>query len=246
MSLSKIDVVFKDNNASIFNICRLALANNNIDLTFIDKSADFFHISIHRDGNVFLTPQKGWKYLKKSKWLFKFNWDLLDLELLKEKPLLMYFPGLAEMYPIQGKFKRGSATYILEKGDTSNYSLNYFIINQKTKKPKGRIQDLGLNISRTETTHPDGTIVSEDKTLVDPYFAFKNHKIRFFVRNINRPKEVVKYRFLFLFQPSHEIDVQNFLNQYELEVDIDEVNNNRYCLRKYELNTGVEIIQLVY
>lgn len=246
MVINKLDIVLVDDAQIEYSICRLTLAKNSKDIFFIDKSFDNFHISIHKSGNVSMTFQKDWKERKNIR-IFKFDWKLIDEEVDKEKPLLLYIPVSKQIYPKSKKNKRGSATFLIDNIDNiDKLSFKFFVINQDISKPKIRTTDIGVTVTRTQLEKRNGEVVNENIEKSNPTIRFNNNLIRFSVGTINDLRDFSNYRFLFLFQPTTEIDMTYFLNNNIFKIDFNQIAEKGYYLRKYKIKSGHEISMLVY
>jgi hypothetical protein len=246
MPIERLNIVQIDSKKIEHSIYRLSFVKKNRDLYLIDKSIDNFHISIHKDGNVSMTFQKDWQE-KDNIRIFKFNWDLLDIEKEKEKPLFLYIPAPKKTYPVENKTKSKSATlYLNEIEDLHTIMFKYFIINQDAEKPKSRSADLGIKVSRIQGKKDNGQIVDKQLEEYNPSLRFDNHRIRFSLGQVDKLKENINYRMLFLFQPTTKIDMNFFIKNNVFKVDTEHIKKIGFFLKKYKTKESHEIVLLAY
>ena len=246
MPINRLNITLIDNENIRHPICQLSFVESNRDLYFIDKSNDNFHISIHKDGNVFMTFQKDWEGQSKVK-IFKFNWDLLEVEIEKEKPFLLYLPTSKSKYPIENKTKSRTATIYLENIDAPNSLMfKYFIISQYANNPKSKITDLGMKIVKLVGTKSNGQTIEMDEEAVNSSMRFNNHRIRFSIGHISKSKENADFRMLFLFQPTTEVDFDFFIRNNLFEIDLNHIMNAGYFLKRFKTKGNNEITLIAY
>lgn len=244
MPIDKLNVVYSVDDKMEYPIIKLSLARNTKDLYLFDKSNNNFHISIHKSGYVYLTFQNDWEE-KENVRIFKFNWDLLDEDIEKEKPILLYIPSSVAQYPeIYKQTSQTATVYIADNPETLLFK--FFIINEDAKKPKGRESDMGVLVTRMVKYQKNGKIIDEQVEEHNPSLRFINHRIRFTMDRSTRPDACNKYKMLFLFQPNHEISMTEFINQTVFEIDFEEINKIGYTINRYLVKNECAIALLVY
>jgi hypothetical protein len=246
MSIKRLNTIYTNKVDQLIEICSLSLSLSENDLYFIDKSFDKFHISIHKDGNVFFTPQKDWKETKENILLFKFKWDLINSEIEKSKPFLFYIPITLDNYYIIEKPKSRTMSLYLNEINIEQLIFKYFIINEEAKTPKGRKSDLGITVNKIEGLKEDGTeILEENLKMNDPVFKFNNHKISLGFSKVNRDTKFHDRRFLFICQPDSNIDITKLLSENVFVIDEKKIENDGLYMVKYNYG-GNDLVLLVY
>ena len=244
-SLNNINSAFSNNHFEIF---KLSFVKAEKDITFIDKSYDKFHISIHKDGSVWLTPQKNTEYVKKRK-LFEFDWNLIDREPEKEKPFIFYIPSRSDKYPnyvnINPKAKK--SVFYLNSNRLDSWLLKLFIINQDTTQAFIRENDKGITIIDCNSINDGNIINTNDSFNYDnPSFIFDKHHFRFSCSKFDRTNLPTDYRALIICQPYSELNLSAFLVNYKFYIDIDTINREGFQIINECFFSFIHLCMIIY
>lgn len=246
MSNDQINTVYYNRTKNNFHeICRLAIRKSNKDLYFIDKSNSSFHISIHKDGKVFISPQSNDKKFE-SILLLKFDWNDIDKQAEFEKPFLFFLPTNVINYPRISIDEVKGLRVIPDNRNPNNLLIKYFLISEKTTKVLARKSDANFQIYKVDQKLETGEIVDYSVNIFPPVLEYNKHKIRYDIDTLNYTIDSAReYRFLYLCQPSAEINIVEFISENTFYFDSGVIKDIGFQIKNYRYKDS-DIVMIAY
>lgn len=245
ISSFNVNFIKSDNKIECYEIFKFSFVEKLNDIYFIDKGFDNFHISIHKDGSVWLTHQNIWTGRPNIK-LFQFDWKIMDIEPEKEKPFIFYCPSAVNQYPKLDKIKNKHSNFFFKNSNIENQIFKLFLINYQTEKPLMRDCDKGLLLKQIDSINNDNFVIKDETVYENPFFMFDKHQLRFSCCNFDRNQLSMSYRLLMICQPSSDFDATLFLRNYKIEINPYLINSNGYIIRNVTINQNINLSLIIY